>query len=859
MTRILKITGIAFGAVVALVILLLAVLLLAINPNDYKPEIAALVKKKTDMDLVIADKLEWTFWPRIGVKLGKTSLSDTQAKETLVAVDLASVSVELMPLLTKSIQIDAVNLDGAKVRFIQHADGTTSWDRMLAKLASAPKDDSKTVAFNIKKLDIKNTAILIKDEKNNTERAIEEVAVTASDIGMDKDFPLHLAFTFRQQQAAANLLAKTSVDTRIKIDQDKKQYALNDLDITSALSGSLLPTTAPATVSLKGNVLADMQAQKITVSKLDIASTYPAHGLSAPATVQLNTEVAADLGKTLLTVSGLKMNASWPDATRPQPITAVLNTALSANWADGALDITALTLNATVPDKAYPKPLQVAFNGALKANWMKGDFSIPAFVLDAAGVRTNGAITAALPALQHKTPAATTTPGTTPIAIPMTTGMTMTGKVDTAAFNPRNVMAALGMAAPKMADATVLKSASFAADIQGNEQQVLLKNIRLKLDDSTLTGDAGISDLASLRQYARLSLDKMDADRYLPPATPATASTTAATNEKTTASAAPASSGILPIALLKTQNLDAALTAGSLKIMQYPISGFRVAATASKGIVNISELKGGIFSGGFSVPVNINVQGAQPVLKMQPKLDHMEIEPLATKILKKNLLSGKTSYVGDLTLHGNTTDAWMKSASGMSNLTLENGVLHGVNAMKELTASLGKYQGLLALTGKDADTLANKQKDTEIASFAANNTLANGVVTTTSLTTDLKKAKLAGTGVLNLVTQDLDYKFSMTLDKSVGGEKTAGYALPVQCKGNLAGNMASLCQLDSKALAGVAAKAAAMKGLEKLGIKGLDGKTPDAAVKDKAAEETQKAKEKLNDKLSEGLNKLFKH
>ena len=85
--------------------------------------------------------------------------------------------------------------------------------------------------------------------------------------------------------------------------------------------------------------------------------------------------------------------------------------------------------------------------------------------------------------------------------------MGISGSLATAAFNPRAVMAALGMAAPKTADASVLKSASFSAAIQGDEQKILLKNIRVKLDDSTLTGEAGISDLASLRQYARLTLD----------------------------------------------------------------------------------------------------------------------------------------------------------------------------------------------------------------------------------------------------------------------------------------------------------------------------------------------------------------
>lgn len=840
--RALKIAGIAVGSLIALVVLIVAGLLLFIDPNDYKGELAAVVKDKTDMELAINDRLEWALWPSIGVKLGKVSLTDAQAKETLVAVDKAAVSVQVMPLFSKKIAIDAVLLDGAKVRFIQHADGTTSWDRMLAKLAS-PEEEKKSdaVDFNVKTLEVKNTSVLLKDEKAGVERTVEDVTVAASDIGMKQAFPLKLSFLFRQQDAAGkSLIAKNALDTSITLDQDAELYELNKLAFTSALSGTLLP--APANIDLKSDIRADMKAQQITLKGLQLKAEYQDKALKSPGTVDVAANVLADLAKTQLTVSDLKLNASWPDATRPQPVTATLSSSIATNWADGALDIPQLVLSAVLPDKAWPKPLQVSYNGPVKGNWKLGDFSIPAFALDALGVSTKGEVTAHLPAMQ----------GTEPEA-PITKGMAISGKLATAAFNPRSVMAALAIAPPKTADANVLKTASFSAAIAGDEQKVLLKDIRVKLDDSTLTGEAGISDLKTLRQYARLNLDKMDADRYLPPAT-ATSKTAAA---PAPAPAAGASAEVLPVSLLKSQNLDVALTAGSFKVLEYPVSAFRVAATAGNGLVNVSELKGTIYSGGFSVPVNINVQGAQPVLRLQPKLDHMEIGPLARKFLKKDLLEGKASFVGDLTVRGNTVDAWMKSVTGSGDLKFENGVLHGVNAMQEAVNALGKYQGLLALAGKDTQSIVDKQKDTEIASFAANNTLDKGVLNSKSLNADLKKGKVNGTGSFNLVTQDLDYKFQMNLDKSVVGEKNAAYALPVQCKGSLAGNLASLCKLDSKAISDMALKAATAKGLEKLGLKG-GASTPSEAVKQQADEGKAKATEKLNEKLNEGLNKLFK-
>lgn len=839
MKRVFFIIASLLGGSLLLAVLAIAAVLLFIDPNDYKGEIAAVVKDKTDMTLAIDDRLEWTLWPSIGVKLGKTSLRDAKAGETLVAVDHAAVSVQVMPLFSGKIAIDAVTLDGARVRFIQHADGSTSWDRMLAKLGSEEESQSESVDFNIKKLDVKNTAVLLKDEKENVERTIDEVTVAASDIGFRTPFPLKLGFTFRQQDAEGKTLeARNTLETTLTLDQDKQLYVLDKIALASALSGSLLP--APTDVTLKADVRADMQAQKVDVKGLELNTSYADKSLRAPAQVALSADVQADLAATVASVQALKLKAEWPDATRPQSINAALDAVLTANWVAGDVEASRFVLTADVPDKAWPKPVQVSWDSPFKANWLKGDVDIPSFVLKALGVEAKGNITARLPALQS-----------TEENVAITQGMTLQGKLATNAFNPRNVMALLGMAAPATADANVLKSASLSTVIEGDEKKILLKDIRLKLDDSTMTGEAGINDLASLRQYARLSLDKLNADRYLPPAS--------------TSTPAPTESGggeeVLPVSLLKEQNLDVALTAGSLTILDYPVTALRLAATAGHGVLNISDFKGTIYNGGFSVPVNINVQGKQPVLKLQPRLEHMEIGPLAKKFLNKELVEGKASFTGNLAVRGNTVDAWMKSVTGTSDLKFDNGLLHGVNAMQEAVNALGKYQGLLALTGKDAETIISQQKDTEIASFAASNTLENGVLSSKALNADLKKGKVNGSGNFNLVTQEVDYKFSLNLDKSVVGERNAGYALPVQCKGSLAGNVATLCRLDSKAIGDMALKAATAKGLEKLGLKG-NAATPEEAVKQQVEEGKQKAKEKanekLNEKLNEGLNKLFK-
>ncbi|MEN9430556.1 MAG: hypothetical protein RJA86_1415 [Pseudomonadota bacterium] len=74
MSKIAKIIALGLGGILVLILGVMAFILFVIDPNDYKQEIYTVVKDKTDMDLVISDRIEWQLWPQIGLKLGKVQI-----------------------------------------------------------------------------------------------------------------------------------------------------------------------------------------------------------------------------------------------------------------------------------------------------------------------------------------------------------------------------------------------------------------------------------------------------------------------------------------------------------------------------------------------------------------------------------------------------------------------------------------------------------------------------------------------------------------------------------------------------------------------------------------------------------------
>ncbi|MEO6697834.1 MAG: AsmA family protein [Paraperlucidibaca sp.] len=782
MKRVLK----WIAGIVALMVLsvsaLAAYVVFVLDPNDYKQALTDVVKKKTDMDLALTGNLAWKLYPSIGISLGETSLKDPALNETLVAVKQASISVELMPLLKGTASVDAVALDGASVRFVQYANGKTSWDTLLEKLKSPDDEEpSKQVTFNIDSLDVTNTQLTLVDKAAGVTRTIDKIAVQATDIDPEKAFPLTASFNVSQvDDAGKSVLAENSLNAIVTLSLEAQKPHIEDLTLNSALSGNMLP--APVSIALKAKSIdADIKAQQHAIN-------------------------------------GMVLDVIYADPSRPAPISATINADIKADVAKGVATISPLKLTTTVTDKALAKPVAVALDTSATVNWKLGDISVPKLVATLDKIRLEANASVKLPALANG-------------AANITDGMRVSGKLSTNSFNPRDVMANLGITPPVTKDPKALSSVSLSARLSGDGRSVLAQDLRIALDGSTITGEAGLRELPKARLYARLSLDKLNADNYLPPEKALTDKSPTDKGETKKAAAA-----ILPVKLLREQNLDIGFKARALTILSYPITQLSLTATARDGLVNVSEFRGQVADGSFSVPATIDVRGKQPVITLKPNLNKIDLGPIAEKALKQDVFAGRMNFNGDVTVRGNTVDEWINSAKGPNTLRLNDGIIKGINVRDALFNALGQYQALLpALTGRDVETLKSKIGNTDIVSLLGDITLDQGVVRNESMKADLKDIQVGGSGTFNLQTNDVDYRFQLKLDKKYWGEKyakMAEYAIPVRCNGNLQGSLTTLC------------------GLDKAGMQGIVGQMAKARLN----EEVDKQKGKLEEKLTEKLD-----
>src|SRR5260221_13335427 len=152
--KILKTLLLAAGGIVVLIALVIAVVAATFDPNKYKPEIVAAVKDKTGRTLAIEGNLGLSFFPSIGLAVGKLSLSEPNSSRIFARVEQAKVSLALWPLLSKQVVVDRVTLSGLTLDLVQHKGGKTNFEDLSGAAGSAPAGPKQAPQRGAMRLDI---------------------------------------------------------------------------------------------------------------------------------------------------------------------------------------------------------------------------------------------------------------------------------------------------------------------------------------------------------------------------------------------------------------------------------------------------------------------------------------------------------------------------------------------------------------------------------------------------------------------------------------------------------------------------------------------------------------------------------
>lgn len=219
-----KIVAFMLGGLVVLLGAVAAFIVATFDANKWKGEISQLVQEKKSRSLKIEGDLSLSLFPSVGVQLGKATLSEHKSEQVFASVDSARVSVRLMPLLSKQVVVDTVELGGMKARLVRFKDGRMNIDDLLSKDEKEPP-----ARFDIAGVKFANGELAWRDEKAGQEVTLSGLDLTTgrlANAASDK-FELSAKLAGNKPRLAAQLAAKGEY----RYDLDKKSYGGAKLDL----------------------------------------------------------------------------------------------------------------------------------------------------------------------------------------------------------------------------------------------------------------------------------------------------------------------------------------------------------------------------------------------------------------------------------------------------------------------------------------------------------------------------------------------------------------------------------------------------------------------------------------------------
>ena len=362
MNKIAKFALIGAGVVSGIAVSGAAYLALTFDPNDYKKQIIQIVKDEKQRDLHLDGKIGLTFFPNLGVDLGRVSLSEYKSEQPFASIEAARVSLALMPLLSKHLVVNEVLISGLSATLIKHRDGTTNIDDLLGK-DEKPKDSKSPLSFDIAAFRIEKTKLTYRDEGSGAQYHIADLNLKTGRIANGVPGNVELTARVQGNQPKLDIIAK--LKSGLTFDLDHQSYQLTGMDVQ--LGGAVLDV-ANLKLNASGDARANLSSQEFGAHQFKLSAT----GVKAKANFDVSVAAPVlSLTRDKFTGHDLRLDAKLDGA--PGLVVAALSLPeLQGN--EKSFKVAALKLDVDV--KQAEQAFKVALSSPLSGSFQDRQFDL---------------------------------------------------------------------------------------------------------------------------------------------------------------------------------------------------------------------------------------------------------------------------------------------------------------------------------------------------------------------------------------------------------------------------------------------------------------------------------------------------
>ena len=374
-------------------------------------------------------------------------------------------------------------------------------------------------------------------------------------------------------------------------------------------------------------------------------------------------------------------------------------------------------------------------------------------------------------------------------------------------------------------------SVNGALDLEG--ESIKLTKARLALDGMNAQGNIGVS-LAGARPYitANLGADKIDANKYAPPA-----------NRGASTGAVSEGWSDEPISFVGLRALDADLNLAVSQINygDVVIGRTNVKATLKAGVLTATLKEMAFYDGKAEGKLVLNGKGAKPTLQGALNSTGLDGYRLLADFAKLERISGVTGMNLSIAATGSSQREMVSTMRGKGKFQFNDGALRGINIARMIRSVQENILG-----GWES----KPEEKTDFSLLEASFDIKDGIAVNKDLKLIGPLVRITGLGEVDLLRQALDYKTNPKLVATLQGQgnesELAGLAVPVIIKGpwsnpKIYPDIEGILQNPEAAFKALSKLTKAGAGLDlSKGTKGLEKK-----LKKKGLDKVQKKAKKL--------------
>lgn len=889
MARPAKILLIVAGILAGVLLLAGIAVSVLVNPEDYRDDIAKAAEAATGRKVTLGGKLSLKLMPCCGIDIGNASLGNPPGfgDDPFVSVDDASVRFRLWPLLLRQeLVIGRVIVEGLRGDLLRLPDGRANWEFGEQSEAGNAGEDggSSPASLSLAGLRVGKAQLSYEDQQAGDRYRLDDLTIDTGAVNGTSPFPVKASFKLFDLTAGTAMTVALSTEASADIGASKAK--LTGLSVDAAYEDQTL-SAAPMTLTVAAGS-GDVDYAGDTVVRLD----SPAIRVAATALADSGGNATVDLnaGQATMTLA---------DVTRAEfskPVLRVSASALAGLGSDIGADLRSdaavITLGEVI--RADLTKLDVDMNaiGLASSSGTAVDKVAGKFKADAASVSMADEISVSTPALAGSFEASgPQMPGGKAAADISVRGLdintdTLAGKIESfeAAVAapgggkitlsgagrlsekpdmdgtlllkdtvPRQLLAALDPEPVKTADPKVLGRLDGRGRWFMRGGEAGLSDMDFRLDDTRLTGK--VSQGAGEKPMTKLdvTLDAIDADRYLepdPPPKPPGA-------DGTPAIATPAD---LPIDTIRDLRLDGRLAIGKLRYDGLALSDVSLTVKSDGGQLRIDSLKAKLYGGSVAGSLGMDARGERASISLDQQLTGLDLAAFLKDFAEVSNISGTASARLAVSGTGNNGDAVLRNLGGNLSLNLADGVYRGM----DIWAEIRKARALIRRQPPPASTGAN---ETKIKALELSGPITNGRLSSDKLLAEIPFLRMTGKLGIDLPAETLDADLEATVFEAPTFEDgtslpdLAGVRIPLKVKGPLASpsvkpDLSRMVKDAVRETAKEAVREKAQKFLDRLGVGAppADGEPP---AEGEPAPAQQQAAPKKEDPLKKGLERLL--